>query len=87
MKTAILRHKVADFNKWKTVYDADKVNREKAGLKEQWVKRNEKDPSEVVMCFDVADQKHAEGYTQSPELQAQMKNGGVIGKPELIFLN
>ena len=87
MKTAILRHKVADFNKWKTVYDADKVNREKAGLKEQWVKRNEKDPSEVLMYFDVSDQKHAENYTQSPELQAQMKNGGVIGKPELIFLN
>lgn len=87
MKTAIMRHKVTDFNKWKTVYDADKANREKAGLKEQWVKRNEKDPSEVLMYFDVSDQKHAESYTQSPELQAQMKNGGVIGKPELIFLN
>lgn len=87
MKHAIMRHKVADFNKWKTVFDADRPNREKAGLKDQWVKRNEQDPSEVVMYYDVADRKRAEDFSHSPELQAKMKEGGVIGKPEVIFLN
>ena len=87
MKHAIMRHKVADFNKWKTTYEADRPNREKAGLKEQWVKRNEKDPSEVVSYFEVADVKRAEEFSHSPELQGKLKESGVIGKPELIFLN
>ena len=84
---AIMRHKVADFNKWKAVHEADRPNREKAGLKDQWVKRNEQDPSEVVMYFEVADQKRAEEFGHSPELQAKMKEAGVISQPELIFLN
>lgn len=87
MKNAIMRQKVTDFNKWKTIYDADKPNREKAGLKDQWVKRNEHDPSEVVTYYDVADQKRAEDFSHSPELQGKLKESGVIGKPEIIFLN
>ena len=87
MKNAIMRHKVTDFNKWKTIYDADKPNREKAGLKDQWVKRNEQDPSEVVMYYEVADQKRAEEFAHSQDLKGKMKEGGVIGTPEVIFLN
>ena len=44
----LIRHKVADFAKWKPVYDVHSSAR-KAGLKEEHLFRNAEDPSEVLL--------------------------------------
>ena len=45
----LVRHKVADFVKWKPVYDAHLSARDKAGLKEEHLFRNAEDPNEVLL--------------------------------------
>jgi hypothetical protein len=44
----LVRHKVADFAKWKAVYDAHASAREKAGLKEEHLLRSIDNPNEVT---------------------------------------
>jgi len=40
MNYVLIRHKVADFAKWKPVYDGHLSARQKAGLKEEHLFRN-----------------------------------------------
>ena len=49
MPYLLVRHKVADFSKWKPVYDSHLPARQKAGLKEVHLLRNIDDPNEVVL--------------------------------------
>ena len=51
MNYLLIRHKVADFAKWKPGYDAHGSARANAGLKEERLLRNTDDPNEVVLLF------------------------------------
>jgi hypothetical protein len=51
----LVRHKVADFAKWKPVYDDHLPARQKAGLKEVHLLRNIDNPNEVILLFSVQD--------------------------------
>jgi hypothetical protein len=51
MPYLLVRHKVADFSKWKPTYDAHLGARQKAGLKEEHLLRNTETPNEVVLLF------------------------------------
>ncbi|PYJ22558.1 MAG: hypothetical protein DME99_05075 [Verrucomicrobia bacterium] len=51
----LVRHKVADFAKWKPVYDAHLSARQKAGLNEEHIFRNADDPNEVLLLFSMED--------------------------------
>jgi hypothetical protein len=62
MMHMLVRHRVADFAKWKPVYEAHLWARQKAGLKEERLFRNADDPNEVLLLFSVEDvdkQKHS----------------------------
>jgi hypothetical protein len=45
MPYVLVRHKVADFSKWKSAYDAHLGSRQKAGLKEDHLLRNTESPN------------------------------------------
>jgi len=49
----LVRHKVADFAKWKPVYDAHASARQNAGLRELHLLRNTEDSNEVILLFSV----------------------------------
>ena len=51
MNFVLIRHEVADFAKWKPVYDAHLPARQKAGLKEEHLFRNADAPNEVLLLF------------------------------------
>jgi len=51
MTHMLVRHKVADFDQWKPVYDAHRTAREDAGLKVLHLWCNEDDPNEVLYCL------------------------------------
>jgi hypothetical protein len=55
MPYILVRHKVADFSKWKPVYYAHLPARQKAGLKEEHLLRNTDDPNETIILFEAAD--------------------------------
>jgi hypothetical protein len=82
----LVRHKVADFAKWKPVYDAHLTARQKAGLKEEHVFRNADDPNEVLLLFSVEDFDKAKAFIASDDLCQAMEKAGVSDKPDVYFL-
>ena len=60
MTHLLVRHNVADFAKWKPVYDAHLPVRQKAGLREKNLLRSVDNPNEVVLLFEAEDLKKAQ---------------------------
>lgn len=83
----LIRHKVRDFNTWKTGYDAHQPKRKEAGLTDKYLLRGADDPNEVVMLFEAVDLDRAKAFGASPELRDKMQEVGVIDKPDIYFLN
>ncbi len=86
MTHVLIRHKIADFAKWKPVYDAHSPARQAAGLREEHLLRGIDDPNEVVLLFAGDDLKKAQAFAASPDLREVMQKAGVIGKPDISFL-
>ena len=81
----IVKHTVADYGRWKTIFDADGANRQAAGSKGGQVFRSADDPNEVVILF-AWDLETARLFSQREELRAMMQEAGVLGPPEIYFL-
>ena len=86
MMHMLVRHKVADFSKWKPVYDAHASARQSAGLKEEHLLRNADDPNEVILLFSADDLDKAKAFAASDELRQAMQKAGVSDKPDVYFL-
>ena len=82
----LIRHKVRDFNTWKTGYDAHQPKRKEAGLTESYLLRGADDPNEVVMLFEAEDLNRAKAFAASAELRDKMQEVGVVDKPDVYFL-
>jgi heme-degrading monooxygenase HmoA len=82
----LIRHKVADFAKWKPVYDAHASARQSAGLKEEHLLRNVEDPNEVILLFSAQDLNKAKAFAVSDDLREAMQKAGVSDKPNVYFL-
>jgi heme-degrading monooxygenase HmoA len=82
----LVRHKVADFAKWKPVYDAHGSARQNAGLKEEHLLRNVDDPNEVILLFSAEDLEKAKTFAASDDLRQAMQKAGVSDKPDVYFL-
>lgn len=87
MNYAMLKSRVEDFNKWKTVFDDNKSFRKAAGLRDINVLRNIDNPNEIVLLFEASDLTKAKEFSTSEELKEKMKQSGVLGRPEFIFLS
>ncbi len=86
MNYLLVRHKVADFSKWKPVYDSHLPARQAAGAKELHLLRNIDDPNETVILFEVEDLQKAREFSASDDLRERMQEAGVIDKPDIYFL-
>ncbi len=82
----LVRHKVADFAKWRPVYGAHASARQKAGLKEEHLFRNADDPNEVILLFSAEDIDKAKAFAASDDLRQAMQRAGVSDKPDVYFL-
>ena len=82
----LVRHKVADFAKWKPVYAAHLSARQKAGLKEEHLFRNADNPNEVLLLFSMEDLDKAKAFAASNDLRHAMEKSGVSDKPDVYFL-
>ena len=86
MAHMLIRHKVADFDQWKPVYEAHRSARESAGLKNLHLWCNEDDPSEVIILFEASDVAKAKELIKSVDLKESMQAAGVQGMPDIVFL-
>ena len=86
MALAIMRHKVADYGKWRAVFDADEPRRQAAGMTNPRVYRSADDKNEIVAIFDVADIAKAKALAASPDLQKAMMEAGVVDQPTIYLV-
>jgi heme-degrading monooxygenase HmoA len=61
--------------------------RKAAGSKGGRLFRSEKDPNEVVILFEWGDLGKAHKFVESDDLRQTMERAGVVGKPDLYFLD
>jgi hypothetical protein len=87
MQYLLVRHKAADFSKWKPAYDAHLGARQKASLKEKHRLRNIESPNEVVLLFEAENIQKAKELAGSSDLRQAVQNAGVIDKPDIYFLS
>ena len=86
MPDVLVRHKVADFSKWKPVYDAHLPARKEAGIKEVHLLRNADDPNEVFIMSEVESLQKARDFSASSDLREKMQEAGVVDRPDIYFL-
>ena len=88
MATMIVRHRVANFESWKKVFDSMKDLR---NSQYNWlgseVLRDDADPNLVTIINRVKDVASAKRYGASADLKEGMAKAGVISAPDVTFLN
>ena len=87
MLYVMIRHKVADFAKWKFAYDAHAAARQSAGLNEKHLLRNIDNPNEVVLLYTAEDLKKAQAFAASSDLREAIQRAGVVEKPDVYFFS
>ena len=87
MAYLLVRHKVKDFSKWKSGFDAHGATRKKSGSKGGHLFRNAEDPNEVIILFRWDNLENARKFTGSEDLKQVMEKVGVIDKPDIYFLD
>ena len=80
-------HEVKDYSVWKKGFDADKVNRDKAGIKLVAVYTSVDNPNLVTITTEAPNIEVARGFASNPELKAAMEKVGVISAPDVKILN
>lgn len=84
--TLIIHQVVADYAKWRPVYDAHQPARDGAGLTNCRVQPTFHNANDVFVLCDMADLAKAKAFTASKNLAKAMASAGVVGKPSFLFL-
>ena len=82
----IVKHKVANYAKWKPGYDSHDSIRLANGLHSYIIARGTEDSNMVLVAVRMDDVNKAKAFGASPELKKRMKQGGVIGIPTVDYL-
>jgi heme-degrading monooxygenase HmoA len=86
MMHVLVRHKVSDFNRWKDAFDSHLNTRKRGGETGFHMFHNVDDPREVVLLLDWESAEGARKFMTSDELRNAMEKAGVIGSPEVHYL-
>jgi len=87
MTTVIISHEVKNYPEWKKVYDADEVNRSKAGLKVTALYHSVDNPNKITLVGEAPSVDAVNKFMSNPELKAAMEKGGVLGMPDVKLLS
>ncbi|SNQ58956.1 antibiotic biosynthesis monooxygenase [Candidatus Methanoperedens nitratireducens] len=82
----LVRHKVKDYSKWKTVFDEHATTRKSSGSRGGRLFRNADNPDEIVILFEWENIEKARKFVRSEDLQKTMQQAGVSDKPDVYFL-
>ena len=85
MTTLFVRHQVADYSKWRQVYDAFGPTQKTLGVQEQAVYQAIDNPNVITVRHEFASLAVAQAFGGSPELGAAMHDAGVVGAPTVWF--
>jgi hypothetical protein len=83
MASMFIKHRVADYAKWKPVFDEHESARKNATITAHGLHRDVNDPNVVIIAFRATDLKRAQEFAASDELRSAMQRAGVMGPPEV----
>lgn len=85
MTTLFVRHQVADYSKWRQVYDRFGSTQKTLGVQDQAVYQAIDNPNDITVRHEFATLEAAQAFGGSPELAAAMHDAGVQGAPTVWF--
>ncbi len=78
MATIFRRVRVADYARFREVYDAGTAAREAGGMRNEQMFRNPNDPNDILLMSTVADVERASAYGQSDEVRERKRAAGLL---------
>jgi heme-degrading monooxygenase HmoA len=87
MAKLIVHHTVKEFTSWKAAFDSMHTVRQQFGCTKEEVFKGHVNPNDVVIITHWGSLDQAHKYGQSAELKAGMSKGGVVGQPDVYFLD
>jgi hypothetical protein len=76
---------VSNFDKWKTMFDSRKSDREEAGINAR-AYRNVDEPNNACVIGTASTKETFVSFFSQPAMREALKNAGVLGPPEIKFL-
>jgi quinol monooxygenase YgiN len=86
MIQVLVHHQVADYNNWRSVFDAALDFRHNGGECSCRIFRKAGNPNDLTLLFEWENIDRAKHYMTSDELREKMRQAGVIGVPEIQYL-
>lgn len=87
MTYMLVKHKVKDFAKWKPEFDQNSSMRKKNGCRGGQLFHESKDANSVIVLLEWDNIDIARRFSESDDLKQVMEKAGVIGRPEIFFLD
>ena len=87
MASMLIQHQVKDYAAWKKVFDSAIDLRTSNGELSAQVYRDVSDPNKVTTINKWNSLANAQKFAQSSDLKAAMEKAGVVGQPNVFFLN
>lgn len=84
-KVIVIKHKVADYDKWRKEYDAHDSVRQAYGISHYVIGRGMDDRNMVMVIDKMNDLMKAKEFSALPSLKEAMKKAGVTGQPEFAY--
>lgn len=83
----VVRHKVADFEKWIASYEGHDSMKLASGIHNYVIGRSAMDSSMLLVATKADDLAKAKAFATSASLKQAMQKGGVTGKPVVNYFN
>ena len=80
-----VRHRVADYARWKPVFDEHEAARREHGMMAHSLHRDADDPNVIIIALRVRDVRRAKEFAASESLRSAMERAGVQGPPDIWF--
>ena len=88
MASMLIQHKVVDFEAWKKVFDSSLKFYVFPMVKFRIrFFSDASDPNQLTVINKWDSMANMQKFANSPELKAAMEKAGVVGKPNVFFLN
>jgi heme-degrading monooxygenase HmoA len=82
----LARFKVADYDKWRQVFESKADLRKEHGCTGTHIFYNAHDNTDVIVNFQWDSEENAQGFLSGTEARAAMQEAGVAGSPDVIML-
>jgi len=83
----VIRHTVADYDKWKPFFDADAHYHEAAGIHVIGVARGIENANDIEIPAIIDDVAKARAFATDPRLKEVMQKAGVVSAPDIKFIH